>query len=119
MIRRPPRSTLFPYTTLFRSRPQRPGRERPGRPREPASGGKKVVRVRAERSLRLRGQSPPFPEELGRARVKRKRPADRERAADDEAGRPERQGIAAAPFRAGEGGRDDRAPEPRRRGPGG
>src|SRR3712207_6958083 len=26
MIRRPPRSTLFPYTTLFRSRPdQRPG----------------------------------------------------------------------------------------------
>src|SRR3712207_1790785 len=23
MIRRPPRSTLFPYTTLFRSRPQR------------------------------------------------------------------------------------------------
>src|SRR3712207_7229041 len=31
MIRRPPRSTLFPYTTLFRSRhPGRPGR-RPGR----------------------------------------------------------------------------------------
>src|SRR5256885_10074302 len=26
MIRRPPRSTLFPYTTLFRSLPQ-PGRE--------------------------------------------------------------------------------------------
>src|SRR3712207_7721070 len=24
MIRRPPRSTLFPYTTLFRSRPHRP-----------------------------------------------------------------------------------------------
>src|SRR3712207_8950550 len=24
MIRRPPRSTLFPYTTLFRSDPQRP-----------------------------------------------------------------------------------------------
>src|SRR2546430_8212817 len=24
MIRRPPRSTLFPYTTLFRSREQRP-----------------------------------------------------------------------------------------------
>src|SRR2546422_3867802 len=35
MIRRPPRSTLFPYTTLFRSRrswqefPQRPGRGGP------------------------------------------------------------------------------------------
>src|SRR2546421_9647172 len=31
MIRRPPRSTLFPYTTLFRSRPHaldRDGRER-------------------------------------------------------------------------------------------
>src|SRR3712207_7181501 len=26
MIRRPPRSTLFPYTTLFRSDPPRPGR---------------------------------------------------------------------------------------------
>src|SRR3712207_8996502 len=25
MIRRPPRSTLFPYTTLFRSRDARPG----------------------------------------------------------------------------------------------
>src|SRR3712207_7138564 len=25
MIRRPPRSTLFPYTTLFRSLPQPPG----------------------------------------------------------------------------------------------
>src|SRR5258708_9638370 len=27
MIRRPPRSTLFPYTTLFRSRVHRPGDE--------------------------------------------------------------------------------------------
>src|SRR3712207_8579861 len=38
MIRRPPRSTLFPYTTLFRSRPQlesyqadAAGRKGPGR----------------------------------------------------------------------------------------
>src|SRR5256885_12105459 len=31
MIRRPPRSTLFPYTTLFRSNP--PGRLRRGRAR--------------------------------------------------------------------------------------
>src|SRR6266496_4243350 len=29
MIRRPPRSTLFPYTTLFRSRPRRPSLWRP------------------------------------------------------------------------------------------
>src|SRR5690349_22050424 len=25
MLRRPPRSTLFPYTTLFRSQPRQPG----------------------------------------------------------------------------------------------
>src|SRR3712207_6895600 len=31
MIRRPPRSTLFPYTTLFRSREQE-GRDVPGPP---------------------------------------------------------------------------------------
>src|SRR5258708_31801589 len=30
MIRRPPRSTLFPYTTLFRSREARGGRHRKG-----------------------------------------------------------------------------------------
>src|SRR3712207_7088595 len=29
MIRRPPRSTLFPYTTLFRSRPPSPAAQRP------------------------------------------------------------------------------------------
>src|SRR5207249_9727040 len=29
MIRRPPRSTLFPYTTLFRSRCARPGQLEP------------------------------------------------------------------------------------------
>src|SRR5256885_6919041 len=36
MIRRPPRSTLFPYTTLFRSTAARPGRRRV-RPVAPAS----------------------------------------------------------------------------------
>src|SRR2546422_8612784 len=47
MIRRPPRSTLFPYTTLFRSH----ARGRPGRParacaaREGA-GGARVAAVR-------------------------------------------------------------------------
>src|SRR6266536_879935 len=37
MIRRPPRSTLFPYTTLFRSSPTRPPGSPTGRPetREP------------------------------------------------------------------------------------
>src|SRR3712207_9052347 len=40
MIRRPPRSTLFPYTTLFRSDRQRQEERQhgvgPGRPRVPA-----------------------------------------------------------------------------------
>src|SRR5690348_17550252 len=34
MIRRPPRSTLFPYTTLFRSPPPRRGRKMVFRERE-------------------------------------------------------------------------------------
>src|SRR5256885_5708212 len=34
MIRRPPRSTLFPYTTLFRSPPLARGRTAVGRSRE-------------------------------------------------------------------------------------
>src|SRR5215203_2986980 len=43
MIRRPPRSTLFPYTTLFRSAP---GLDRDGRLRESgdgAAGGRTVA----------------------------------------------------------------------------
>src|SRR5256885_5473826 len=32
MIRRPPRSTLFPYTTLFRSDPERIGSKNSARP---------------------------------------------------------------------------------------
>src|SRR5215469_3914811 len=45
MIRRPPRSTLFPYTTLFRSRPS-PARDRglPGRGRQPPAGPGAVPR---------------------------------------------------------------------------
>src|SRR3712207_8593481 len=42
MIRRPPRSTLFPYTTLFRSRPpERAGRQHRRR-RALAAGGRAV-----------------------------------------------------------------------------
>src|SRR2546422_7468908 len=40
MIRRPPRSTLFPYTTLFRSqRMERPAELRNGEERHPALAG--------------------------------------------------------------------------------
>src|SRR5258706_11099499 len=38
MIRRPPRSTLFPYTTLFRS-PSRPAGDRYGRASRLCEGG--------------------------------------------------------------------------------
>src|SRR2546425_7258210 len=50
MIRRPPRSTLFPYTTLFRSRGgsrPRPVRRRAARP---APGGHRTGRGRLSRS---------------------------------------------------------------------
>src|SRR3712207_7328384 len=52
MIRRPPRSTLFPYTTLFRSRRARPGVRR---------------RRRAQRLHRARASSPPPDREGGGA----------------------------------------------------
>src|SRR2546425_5665623 len=39
MIRRPPRSTLFPYTTLFRSHPQRAARHHRGDGRHAAARG--------------------------------------------------------------------------------
>src|SRR2546422_7139569 len=42
MIRRPPRSTLFPYTTLFRSHAARVGADpRPQTPLPPAAGGER------------------------------------------------------------------------------
>src|SRR3712207_7208934 len=76
MIRRPPRSTLFPYTTLFRSRP-------------PKARGKTcgLLRRRARRRLRPQISNLKFlfvPEHLGRAdarglpgRVERGEEADR------------------------------------------
>src|SRR3712207_7290275 len=41
MIRRPPRSTLFPYTTLFRSR-----RHRPADPRAGTVGNRSLLEIR-------------------------------------------------------------------------
>src|SRR2546422_2496225 len=52
MIRRPPRSTLFPYTTLFRS--DRDDRERDGEVGEPAHLAKELLGVSLDRkSTRL------------------------------------------------------------------
>src|SRR6266478_9582667 len=60
MIRRPPRSTLFPYTTLFRSHPATPEGELPpelgqGRVREQEGGGRDapVEHRVAEHALQL------------------------------------------------------------------
>src|SRR2546422_8193968 len=57
MIRRPPRSTLFPYTTLFRSVTR--GDQRrvlAGKRRRPGAG---LLRVRTARTARLRGDGGP------------------------------------------------------------
>src|SRR3989475_1325890 len=58
MIRRPPRSTLFPYTTLFRSRERAAFRAGPGRRTLPARRGEAVAaRLRApETRARLQGR---------------------------------------------------------------
>src|SRR5256885_12163094 len=49
MIRRPPRSTLFPYTTLFRSRGGHRGQgDRPARHRGHARGLRRPGRRRSE-----------------------------------------------------------------------
>src|SRR5690349_23703222 len=56
MIRRPPRSTLFPYTTLFRSLPTDP---RHGRPR-----GRVAAQQIERRQIRLKGRSEEHTSEL-------------------------------------------------------
>src|SRR3712207_8594065 len=65
MIRRPPRSTLFPYTTLFRSSvaPLTGGAGRGARLRRPAAGSRLARRRRPGRGPRrgrpARGAPPP------------------------------------------------------------
>src|SRR2546428_4361931 len=56
MIRRPPRSTLFPYTTLFRSRQDRRARRRAHHQR--ADGVGAGVRPRQEEGRESRGLRP-------------------------------------------------------------
>src|SRR2546430_12617612 len=62
MIRRPPRSTLFPYTTLFRS----PRTEEPREPELPTDGGAPPRHSRTERDRR--GTCSPGGHGPGRAR---------------------------------------------------
>src|SRR3712207_7883374 len=66
MIRRPPRSTLFPYTTLFRSRHVRQGRQAGRGPRADVGGRPSGLGdVRGGRGRRRRGGA--------RARARRQR----------------------------------------------
>src|SRR2546429_3471916 len=55
MIRRPPRSTLFPYTTLFRSpSAQQPGQSHPPpRPPRPEGRSQRAAKRRDRKSTRL------------------------------------------------------------------
>src|SRR5256886_12921881 len=59
MIRRPPRSTLFPYTTLFRSRRGSPGWTRclPSSTSRPTRRARPRIRRRQPRGERSRGPS--------------------------------------------------------------
>src|SRR2546427_5291224 len=54
MIRRPPRSTLFPYTTLFRSEKGSPARLRQSRAREKVAGPAKRIPLLCEEGILLR-----------------------------------------------------------------
>src|SRR3712207_6878037 len=60
MIRRPPRSTLFPYTTLFRSPPRRPrvGHRRAAAARGGRHGDPGRRLLRAGRQLGRRARPP-------------------------------------------------------------
>src|SRR3989449_4318449 len=69
MIRRPPRSTLFPYTTLFRSHVERARhnavQHRLGDERDhPFGGGEQVIQLDHQRGRRRRGwlRAEPTPE---------------------------------------------------------
>src|SRR3712207_7392093 len=60
MIRRPPRSTLFPYTTLFRSPHRADARQQPGR----LAGVERVCRLlgRLRRRARVQPEAGPHPD---------------------------------------------------------
>src|SRR3712207_7150802 len=65
MIRRPPRSTLFPYTTLFRSRTRRRRRDlhHEGRARGDPRAGRVREELLAHRGRQVHVQDPPRSEE--------------------------------------------------------
>src|SRR2546428_9604932 len=75
MIRRPPRSTLFPYTTLFRSPIATPAAMPPiaravhiGRPRRVENGRVRVFHARGARRLRDHREAAGAGRRAGRSR---------------------------------------------------
>src|SRR6266487_6245052 len=78
MIRRPPRSTLFPYTTLFRSRGGGPGcAGRPG-----GRGGQPYPRDR--KSTRLNSSHPSISYAVFCLKKKKRNPHDRRSEIQDD-----------------------------------
>src|SRR2546422_10556751 len=68
MIRRPPSSTLFPYTTLFRSLPQKEGTGKGGGAAKPAAVGTtggRLVSLTDGREYVITGASLVFGREAG------------------------------------------------------
>src|SRR5260221_7539312 len=62
MIRRPPRSTLFPYTTLFRSKAfAAMGRDVRDQPRVSVGIGKEAARVGQARAADVKRRAASFP----------------------------------------------------------
>src|SRR3712207_8767293 len=72
MIRRPPRSTLFPYTTLFRSAQQLAGVRPPGRAERDADAGGDDDLVPVHRERLAQGGEEPLGDPNRRPRVDRK-----------------------------------------------
>src|SRR2546425_2411970 len=77
MIRRPPRSTLFPYTTLFRSQDLQDRAQGADRPR--AAGARQAVLERAVHDAQARGRDRPEHPDL---RLHRLRPRSEEHTSE-------------------------------------
>src|SRR2546422_7453726 len=67
MIRRPPRSTLFPYTTLFRSAGSvEMADNNKDKPVEPAQDENQIIAERRSKLAKLREAGPAFPNDFRR-----------------------------------------------------
>src|SRR5215216_4134327 len=117
MIRRPPRSTLFPYTTLFRSPPRHagtpderhPAAGRHRRRHHPVQGGRGRGRRRDRAGPRRGPDALDRGRDRGRAGARPRRPGGRRRG--DQHGRD---GRAARPHRPAGGAGDRLARRPGR-----